>query len=283
LCLALGTFIGAFHGALIAFMRIPMFLVTLCGMLIWRGLTLVLLAGRTLTGFPKGFLILANGTLPNTIVNDFSGTVIIFLVAIVIGLITWRVLRTLLNRRKGSLIVFICVVAALPFALYKGLPWPLLIAALLAVVTVFMTTRTTFGRRLYATGANSNAARLSGVFTRRVVFSAFVISGFTAALAGLFIAGRLNAATPKAGQSLEFEAITACLIGGVSVNGGIGTVPGALFGALILGLMDNGLSVLGSGGSDAVKAVIMLAAGLYSTLRNRVPKTLQELSSNSAD
>ena len=150
-------------------------------------------------------------------------------------------------------------------ASYKGLPNVLIVMFALIALFVFITTRTTFGRRIYAMGGNEKAAKLSGINTERLTFLTFAIMGVLAALAGLIFAARLNVATPKAGLGFELDVIAACFIGGAATTGGVGKVVGAVIGAFIMGVMNNGMSIMGIGidWQQVIKgAVLMLAVFL---------------------
>jgi putative multiple sugar transport system permease protein len=160
--------------------------------------------------------------------------------------------------------VFAGVIVALAWLLasYKGLPNVLVVMAVLMVAYEFVTTRTVLGRRIYALGGNEKAARLSGIRTERLVFFSFVNMGVLAALAGLVFAARLNTATPKAGLGFELDVIAACFIGGASASGGVGRVTGAVIGAFVMGVMNNGMSILGVGidYQQVIKGGVLLAA-----------------------
>jgi len=157
----------------------------------------------------------------------------------------------------GLLVFFSYMMAS-----YKGLPNVLIVMALLIVAFDFITSRTTLGRRIYALGGNEKAAKLSGVKTERLSFYAFVNMGVLAALAGLIFAARLNTATPKAGQGFELDVIAACFIGGASASGGVGKVMGAVIGAFVMGVMNNGMSIMGIGidYQQVIKGLVLLSA-----------------------
>jgi putative multiple sugar transport system permease protein len=160
--------------------------------------------------------------------------------------------------------VFVALIVALSALLsaYRGLPNVLVVMAVLIVVYDFVTLRTTIGRRIYALGGNEKAARLSGIKTERLAFLTFVNMGVLAALAGLVFAARLNTATPKAGLGFELDVIAACFIGGASASGGVGKVFGAVVGAFVMGVMNNGMSILGIGidYQQVIKGLVLLAA-----------------------
>lgn len=277
--LILGGLIGAAQGYWVAYQRIPSFIVTLAGMLVFRGLTLALLEGQSVGPFPAGFQKLSTGFIPDPI---GSGTV--NLTALLIGALVSVALvyMDFRSRRKqqqhqlktSSIPVFIIknvvLVGAIMYlsylmASFKGLPTVLVVLFILIVVYTFVTNQTTLGRRIYAIGGNEKAAKLSGVKTKRLTFFTFVNLGVMAALAGLVFAARLNVATPKAGNAFELDVIAACFIGGASMSGGVGTVIGAVIGAFVMGVMNNGMSILGIGieWQQVIKGLVLLAAVFF--------------------
>lgn len=278
-CLALGFAIGAWQGFWVAYVKIPAFIVTLAGMLVFRGLTLVLLQGASVGPFPTNFQRISSGFIPDV----FNGQdlhitslllTVIFLLIIVFMDYRKRAARIRYGFAVSSFAIFLAKnilisVAALYFtyllASYKGFPNVLVILFILTIAYTFMTTRTVTGRRIYALGGNEKAAKLSGVKTRRMVMLTFANLGLLSALAGLVFAARLNVATPKAGTAFELDVIAACFIGGASATGGIGTVVGALIGALVMGVMNNGMSILGVGidWQQAIKGLVLLAAVFF--------------------
>jgi putative multiple sugar transport system permease protein len=277
-CLLCGGLIGAVQGWFVAFSRIPSFIVTLAGMLVFKGLALALLAGQSVGPFPESFQMLSSGFIP-----DFSSgeglrvTSMVLGVAVAVAL-TVSAVRERANRLKHGVhtepavlfalktLVFAVLLIAFSYLLasYKGLPNVLVVMALLIVFFEFVTSRTTIGRRIYAMGGNEKAAKLSGIKTERLSFYAFINMGVLAALAGLVFAARLNTATPKAGLGFELDVIAACFIGGASASGGVGRVMGAVIGAFVMGVMNNGMSILGIGidYQQVIKGVVLLAAVL---------------------
>jgi len=277
LCLVLGALVGAWQGFWIAYVRIPAFIVTLAGMLVFRGLTMVLLQGQTISPYPESFQAIANGFfLSDTFV--VSG---INMIAIIIGIILSLIYifieyKKIQNMKKynfeilpmpltvGKIAVIVIAINLLIFSLaaYKGIPVVLILIVALIAIYTFITQKTIAGRHVYALGGNEKAAKLSGIKTKRVMFWVYVNMGMLAALAGLVVAGRLNAATPKAGTNFELDAIAACFIGGASASGGIGTVIGAIIGALVMGVLNNGMSIMGVGvdWQQAIKGLVLLAA-----------------------
>jgi putative multiple sugar transport system permease protein len=284
LCLVLGAIIGAAQGYWIAYQRVPSFIATLAGMLLFRGLTLVILQGQSLGPFPTGFQKLSSGFIPDIFGNETLHVTSILIGAIVAGVVVFLDYRGRLNKQRygfdvSSITVFVlknvAIVAVIMFmsylmASYKGLPNVLIILFALIVLYAFITKRTVTGRRIYALGGNTKAAQLSGVNTKRLTFLTFVNMGMLAALGGLIIAARLNVATPKAGTGIELDVIAAVFIGGASASGGVGTVIGAVIGALVMGVMNNGMSIVGIGidWQQAIKGLVLLFA-VWFDVRNR--------------
>lgn len=276
LCLLVGAAAGAVQGFFIAYLGIPSFIVTLAGMLIFRGMTEILLQGQTLGPFPDGLQKIGNGFLPEAgpDTNYHNITLLLGLV-----LIVFVVLQEFRDRRRQQefslevvptnlfLLKIIAIVAAilvvtLLLASYKGAPIVLLILGALVVGYGYLMRNAVFGRHIYAIGGNLPAAKLSGVKDKKVTFLVFLNMGALAALAGLAIAARLNAASPKAGLNYELEAIASAFIGGASMSGGVGTVFGAIIGGLVLGVLNNGMNLLsvGTDWQQVIKGLALLAA-----------------------
>jgi putative multiple sugar transport system permease protein len=289
-CLALGAAIGGAQGYFVAYHRIPAFIVTLAGMLIFKGLALTVLGGASVGPFPRQFQLLASGYVPDLFtITVFGGP--FNLLALIIGAVVTAVIIyfNIKERReqqahglaeepniiylgRNVLIAGAFLTFSFLMARYKGLPNVLIVMFALIALFVFLTTRTTFGRRVYAMGGNEKAAKLSGINTERMTFMIFVIMGALAALAGLVFAARLNVATPKAGAGFELEVIAACFIGGAAVTGGVGKIIGAVIGAFIIGVMNNGMSIMGIGidYQFVIKgAVLMLAVFLDVYYKNK--------------
>ncbi|MDO8774327.1 MAG: sugar ABC transporter permease [Burkholderiaceae bacterium] len=276
ICLVLGGVIGAAQGYWVAFYKIPSFIVTLAGMLVFKGLALAVLGGSSVGPFPNEFQLLSTGFIP----DPFAGENL-RIMSLIAGLLMALVLlfvkvRGRADRVKHGMdnepyvffilknLVFTAMIAAFSYLLasYKGLPNVLIVMLLLMLVYDFVTSRTTVGRRIYALGGNEKAARLSGIKTERLTFYTFINMGVLAALAGLIFAARLNTATPKAGLGFELDVIAACFIGGASASGGVGKVLGAVIGAFIMGVMNNGMSIMGIGidYQQVIKGLVLLAA-----------------------
>jgi putative multiple sugar transport system permease protein len=277
--LIVGGLIGAFQGYWVAYLKIPAFIVTLAGMLVFRGLTLVILQGEAVGPFPVEFQRLSTGFIPDFFqIEGFHLTTILIgvLLSIILIWIDWRARK---NQQKYGFEVTpfyffvaknVLITAAVLWlcflmASYKGLPNVLIVLFLLIIAYAFLTSQTVIGRRIYAMGGNEKAARLSGVNTPRLLFGTFVNMGVLAALAGLIVTARLNTATPKAGDGFELDVIAACFIGGASASGGIGKVIGAVVGAFLIGVMNNGMSILGIGidWQQTIKGLVLLLAVFF--------------------
>ena len=276
ICLIIGALVGAWQGFWIAYVRIPAFIVTLAGMLIFRGLTMVILKGQTIAPFPDSFSIAANGFLPETLkIGDLN------LIAVAVGILlsilyVFMTIKQINNRKKYNIegepigfaifITSVVVIAinlfTMSLANYKGIPIVLVLIGALILIYTFITEKTIAGRHVYALGGNEKAAKLSGIKTQRVMFWVYVNMGLLSAIAGLIVSARLGAATPKAGTNYELDAIAACFIGGASASGGIGTIMGALIGALVMGVLNNGMSIMGLGidWQQAIKGLVLLVA-----------------------
>ncbi|HUQ36535.1 MAG TPA: multiple monosaccharide ABC transporter permease [Aestuariivirga sp.] len=289
-CLALGAVIGGVQGYFVAYHRIPAFIVTLAGMLIFKGLALTVLGGASVGPFPRQFQLLSSGYVPDIFGIPMLGSPFNLLALLIGAAVTALIIYFNFKERREQQahglaeepnIIFmgrnlLIAAAFLGFtflmARYKGLPNVLIVMFALIALFVFLTTRTTFGRRVYAMGGNEKAAKLSGINTERMTFMIFVIMGVLAALAGLVFAARLNVATPKAGAGFELEVIAACFIGGAAVTGGVGKIIGAVIGAFIIGVMNNGMSIMGVGidWQFVIKgAVLMLAVFLDVYYKNK--------------
>jgi len=275
-CLLAGALIGAAQGWFVAFFRIPSFIVTLAGMLVFKGLSLALLQGQSVGPFPSSFQLLSSGFIPDWLNGEALRTTSLLAGMLVAFALIAAKLRERANQARHGMtsepypffvaknLVFVAIIVAFSWKLasYKGLPNVLIIMTLLMLFYDFVTTRTTLGRRVYALGGNEKAARLSGVKTQWLSFYAFVNMGVLAAVAGLVFAARLNTATPKAGTGFELDVIAACFIGGASASGGVGKVLGAVIGAFVMGVMNNGMSILGIGidYQQVIKGLVLLAA-----------------------
>jgi putative multiple sugar transport system permease protein len=285
LSLGIGALVGVWQGFWIAYVGIPAFIVTLAGMLIFRGLALVVLGNANIGSFPAEYRALGNG-----FVTDVFGEFDIDPLTMGIGILAIVILvvqqvRTRRGRQKYGQDVepiawfitkLVLISAAILFfayslASYKGIPITLIVLGFLVLIYSIIMNRTVFGRHIYAIGGNRHAAELSGIKTRRVDFLLFVNMGLLAALAGLIFTARLNLAGPKAGDGFELEAISAAFIGGAAVQGGVGTIGGAIIGGLIIGVLNNGMSIMGIGieWQQAVKGLVLLLAVAFDVYNKR--------------
>lgn len=287
--LIVGGIVGMWQGYWIAYVRVPAFIATLAGMLIFRGLTMVILKGRTLAPYPKSYQKIASGFIPDFLGNGKG----VHITTIVIGIICSLLYVFFMYRKRrskqsfnfevSSVLSFILSTTAMVvvinlftvwLALYRGIPNVLVLLSSLVLIYSFIANKTIIGRHVYAFGGNEKAAKLSGVKTKRVLFGSYVNMAVLAALAGIIFSGRLNAATPKAGNLFELDAIAACYIGGASATGGIGTIIGAIIGGLIMGVLNNGMSIMGVSidWQQAIKGMVLLAAvafDVYSKKRTK--------------
>ncbi len=286
--LLIGILVGMWQGFFIAVLKVPPFIVTLANMLVFRGLTMVILNGQTKGPLPQDFTQVGAGYLPQ-IFMQIGGTKIEIL-ALIGGLLASVVLvlleiRSRRNKLKHNFVVapmwqvvakLVVIIGVLNFitaklALYMGLPLVLLIMLALIIIYSFITNDTVAGRQVYAVGGNVNAARLSGINTDKVMFWVYTNMGLLAALAGIVLAARNASATPKAGDTFELDAIAACYIGGAAVQGGSGTITGAVIGALVMGILNNGMSLIGWSVDvqRVVKGLVLLAAVTFDLYNKR--------------
>ena len=286
LCLALGILIGAWQGFWIAYIRIPPFIVTLAGMLLWRGLALIVLNGLTISPFPANYLKYFTSFVPAGGSPSLTQavTIVIGVVTILVYIVN-QVIGRIRKKKKGyetvsvfilalQLIVVSAVVLFLFFLLAqnKGVPVVLIIITAIVLIYSYFTSNTVPGRYLYALGGNEKAAKMSGVNTNRMLFFAYANMGFLSGVAALMCVARFNSAAPSAGTNYELDAIASCFIGGASAYGGTGTVSGAVIGAIFMGVLNNGMSIMGidSNWQRAVKGLVLLVAVVFDVVsKNR--------------
>jgi D-xylose transport system permease protein len=246
-----GILLGAWQGFWTAYMNVPSFVVTLGGLLAFRGIGLVITNGLTLAPFNDSFVEIGQGFIPPLAsVGIIIAAYVVYLVVVSRRAVRkpGEALRRFLTV-PGSIALPVGLLIALiffgwVFAKYFGMPLPVLIAGIIAVVVAFTARRTRFGRHLYAIGGNREASRLAGINISRDTFAVFVLMGVLYGIVGVLLAARLDAAAPNGGTFMELEAIAAAVIGGTSLNGGIGTVQGALVGALLMQSIANGMSLM---------------------------------------
>ncbi|MDF2802963.1 MAG: putative rane protein [Anaerocolumna sp.] len=287
ICLGVGIAIGVWQGFWIAYARIPAFIVTLAGMLLWRGVALIVLDGLTISAFPENYLALFNSYIPDVFGGNINMLCIVVGVVICILYIVANIFNRMDKVKKGytvelvgvliSKTVVVCAVilaTAYSLANYKGIPAILIILAVIVVIYSYYTSKTVPGRHLYALGGNEKAARLSGINTNKVLFFAYVNMAFLSAVAALVCVARFNSAAPTAGTNYELDAIGSCFIGGASAYGGTGTVGGAVIGAIFMGVLNNGMSIMGidSNFQRAVKGLVLLAAVAFDVLSKQRSK-----------
>lgn len=285
-----GILIGAWQGFWIAYVRIPPFIVTLAGMLIFRGLSNVVLDGMTVSikeqeTFVNLFGGGANCYIPDIFGNGSLNLTCLLAGVLAIGIYILMQLKKQRERRKKGyeadnitvLIVRLGLVSAVVLAFvyrlaqHKGIPTVLIWVLIVILVYGYITSNTTTGRYFYAVGGNEKATRLSGINTNRVYFLAYLNMGFLAALAGMVTIARMTSAQPTYGQSYEMDAIGSCFIGGASAYGGIGTVPGVIIGAVLMGVINLGMSLMGvdQNMQKVVKGLVLLAAVIFDVVSKR--------------
>ncbi|HZJ87771.1 MAG TPA: multiple monosaccharide ABC transporter permease [Sphaerochaeta sp.] len=292
LALMVGALIGMWQGFWIAFVNVPPFIATLAGMLVFRGLGQVIMKGQTKAPFPREFQVIASGYLPDPFGGVAIGSVTLHLFTLLIGfvIVALIVFGEVKSRKKQKRYAFdllptgvwlakvIFIAAALVaftivFAVYRGFPNILVLLGVLVVGYQFVASKTVQGRHIYALGGNRKAAELSGVKVKWVMFWIYTNMAILASVAAMVFTARLNSATPKAGQSFEMDAIAACYVGGSAVSGGVGSVIGAVVGGLFIGVLNNGMSIIGisTDWQQAIKGFVLLAAvafDLYSKSRS---------------
>lgn len=285
ICLVLSALIGAWHGFWVAYVGIPAFIVTLASMLLFRGLTLVVLKGATVGSLPQGFKDIGSGFLPEIGPDTGYHNLTLVLGALAaLALIVMDVRKRRATQKygfdvlplpvfllKNALIAGVILYFSYLLASARGLPIVGVILFALIIIYSFVMNRTVFGRQVYAVGGNVDAATMSGVNTKRVDFLVMMNMGLLAGLAGLVTTARLTAANPKAGTNFELDAIAAAFIGGAAVTGGVGTVIGAIVGGLVMGVLNNGMSLMGVSidWQQAIKGLVLLAAVAFDVWNKR--------------
>ena len=277
--LAVGLVIGAWQGYWIAFKRIPPFIVTLAGMFVFRGLSNVILNGLTIAPMPNSYLNLFNTYVPD--VFGGNGFNITCMLVGILSCIIYIVLQIKSRKDRsqkgyqmepvGNMIgktVVICIaILAFTFKLsqHKGIPTVLIWVVVTVLIYSYITSKTTTGRYFYAVGGNEKATKLSGINTNMVYFKAYLNMAFLASVAGMITIARLNSANPTAGTNYEMDAIGSCFIGGASAYGGIGTVPGVIIGATLMGVINLGMNIMGVDANyqKVVKGLVLLAAVIF--------------------
>ncbi|MCL2827235.1 MAG: sugar ABC transporter permease [Oscillospiraceae bacterium] len=288
LCLLIGILIGAWQGFWIAYVRIPAFIVTLSGMLTFRGLALILMNSQNIGPFPVEYRNLFNSFLPAHWLPEVTSE-LVFISTLVVGIVLSLVILCvkffsyLQRKRKGytvratELISPVLLCAGILFLFYRlgqhnGIPAVLILLGLLFLVYNYFTQNTVWGRHLYAMGGNAKAARFSGINTKRILFFAYANNGFLASIAALVVVARFNQASTQAGMGFELDAIAACFIGGAAAYGGVGKISGAVIGAIFMGVLNMGMSLLGADQNlqRVINGLVLLAAVAFDVIsKNR--------------
>ncbi len=290
LVLLVGVGIGVWNGFWISVVKVHPWITTLAGSLLFRGLAQVILNGRSIGPFPEAYQFLATGFFDD--ISSGGGRHTLTLLIGAVGTVAYIAIVLFFhfrNKKLGlpvstpiELWMKIILVAAFVNALcwllagYKGISFAMLLLVAIVLIFSFITKKSVFGRHLYAMGGNIKAAKLSGINTDRLMFIVYVITGMMAAIAGILVSARLNAATPKAGTGYELDAIAACFLGGASISGGAGTVYGVLVGALIMGVLNNGMSLLGVSidWQSSIKGLVVLIAVAFDMYFKNRQRTL---------
>ena len=290
--LIIGLLIGIWQGFWIAYVKVPPFIATLAGMYAFRGLSNVVLQGLTVSIKSEAFIRVFGGGADCYVPDLFGGEnfnmtcMIAGCIAVVI-LVAMQLKSRINNKSRGyetaplgSTIVKLALISAVilwvtyKLASYKGIPTVLIWILLVLLIYGYLTTKTRIGRYLYAVGGNEKATRLSGINTKRVYFIAYINMGLLAALAGILTIARFTTSQPTFGQGYEMDAIGACFIGGASAYGGVGTVPGVVIGAVLMGVINQGMSIMGIDANyqKVVKGLVLLAAVTFDVLSKREKK-----------
>ncbi|MDD3415919.1 MAG: sugar ABC transporter permease [Lachnospiraceae bacterium] len=283
--LLVGLVIGVWQGFWIAYVRIPPFIVTLAGMLMFRGLSNIVLQGLTIAPMPDSYLQLFSYYVVDFFHgNGFNITCMLvgILVTVLYVVISFR--GRISRQKKGYavnamsgflvnmvLISAVILVFSFKLAQYKGIPNVLIWVAVVVCIYAYITSKTTVGRHFYAVGGNEKATQLSGINTNRVYFIAYVNMAVLAAVAAMITIARLNSANPTAGNNYEMDAIGSCFIGGASAYGGTGTVPGVIIGATLMGVINLGMSLMGvdANWQKVVKGGVLLAAVIFDVVSKK--------------
>ena len=290
--LLIGLLIGAWQAFWIAYVHVPPFITTLSGMLVFRGLSNVVLNGLTVSLTNAGFVKVFGGGAECYIPDFFGGNgfnitcMLVGVIACVIYILVQ--IKNRMNRAKKGYemealsamvirTVIICAVILVfmfRLAQYKGIPTALVWVALVVLIYGYITSKTTTGRYFYAVGGNEKATKLSGINTNKVYFIAYTNMGFLAALAGMLTIARMTSAKPTYGQNYEMDAIGACFVGGASAYGGVGTVPGVIVGAVLMGVINLGMSIMGVDANyqKVVKGLVLLAAVIFDVVTKKQDK-----------
>lgn len=293
--LAVGVCFGVFVGFFVAYVQIPPFIVTLATMLMGRGLCYVILQAQTKGPLPASYNWIGTGFLPVLRIGEGSmnagkgiDALCLIVAAVITVLLVLGQVKSINTAKKHNLpidpmwqillknVVLIGIVWFFFYKLacYNGIPVVLILMAAIAAVYHFITTKTVAGRQIYAMGGNAKAARLSGINTKKVFFWVYANMGILAAVAGIVLSARNQSATPKAGDGFEMDAIASCYIGGAATSGGSGTIVGAVIGAFVMGILNNGMSLAGydTNIQKIVKGMVLLGAVTFDLVSKRKKK-----------
>ena len=285
IAILVGIAFGAFNGFFIAYLNIPPFVVTLAGMLIGRGLTYTLLENKTVGPLPDAYVRVGAGFLFTNKIEFGGGSIdlITILIAVIASILVigaelkkiktqqkygFAMVPTWQTGAKLAATLLIIWFVFFKIASYNGIPIILILMAVIVGIYHFITSKTVAGRQVYALGGNEKAARLSGINTKKVYFWVYTNMGFLAAIAGIVLSARNASATPKAGDGFELDAIAACYIGGAAASGGVGTIIGAVIGAFVMGILNNGMFLIGLSTDlqKVVKGLVLLGAVTFDVL-----------------
>lgn len=286
--IGIGLVVGLFAGFFIAYMEIPPFVVTLATMLMGRGLTYTLLKSLTVGPLPADYAFIGTGFLPTIKIPFGEGTLdlvcVIIAAVVTIGLVFSEIKTVQTNNKYGfaNIVPWQMIVKDVVLLLivwfffirlgqYNGIPVQLIVLAVIVGVYHFITSKTVAGRQIYALGGNAKAARLSGINTKKVFFWIYVNMSVLAAIAGIVLSARQGGANPKMGDGIEMDAIASCYIGGAAAAGGVGTIMGAVIGALVMGVLNNGMSMFGMTTElqKVVKGAVLLGAVVFDVMTKK--------------
>ena len=286
--LAVGAAFGVFVGFFVSELEIPPFIVTLATMLMGRGLCYVILKAQTKGPLPAAYNWIGTGFLPTIKIGSGVDLICLIVAAVACALLVLGELKNRKNAQKHNLPVDPMVLTVVKLAVlltvvifffyklacYNGIPVVLILMALIVTIYHFITTKTVAGRQVYAMGGNAKAARLSGINTKKVFFWVYANMGLLAAVAGIVLTARNQSATPKAGDGFEMDAIASCYIGGAATSGGSGTIVGAVIGAFVMGILNNGMSLAGydTNIQKIVKGMVLLGAVTFDLVSKRKKK-----------
>ncbi len=284
---AIGIIVGVWQGFWIAYMNIPPWIVTLAGFLSFRGLATAILKGLTIAPIPPNFVNVFNGSLPDIQVGNIKLICMLAGVAACVIFVVSEMKNRAMRMKKnyevaplGNMVakcVIICAVVLIytyKLATYMGLPYIVIWLAVILLAYNFVLSKTTLGRSYYAMGGNPEAARLSGIDTKKIYFMAYLNMALLATFTGMVVMARLTSATPTAGTNFEMDAISACMVGGVSAYGGAGTIPGMMVGAALVGVINLGMSIMGvdANWQKVVKGVVLLVAVVFDIMSKKKGK-----------